>query len=91
MENFLEAPVPFVVGTIKNPYETQIPDDIFILHAPKDLLISSEPIASLPNWEELYPFFLFFLFVLFYLLHLLFYFLNFFFFFFYRAKMFWFY
>lgn len=63
MENFLEAPVPFVVGTIRKPESIEIPDDVLVLSAPTDTLISNEPLPPLPQFDELYPFhFIIFLF-----------------------------
>ena len=58
MESFLEAPVPFVVGTTRDPKQMEIPSDVVVLDATKDELVSSEPIAPLPKWDELYPFIL---------------------------------
>jgi len=54
MESFLEAPVPFVVGTVSLP--SRIPDDIVVLDVTKDEVRSPEVIADLPNLDDLYPF-----------------------------------
>jgi hypothetical protein len=53
MESFLEAPVPFVVGTVRLP--DHIPDDVVILDVLEDEVRSAEVIADLPQLEELYP------------------------------------
>lgn len=51
MDNFLEAPVPFVVGTINLP--ENIPDDVIIVNAIEDNVLSHEPIVDLPKLDEL--------------------------------------
>merc|ERR1712137_363872 len=53
MESFLEAPVPFVVGTIRNPKNMTIPKDVVVLNVPKGLLQHSEVFAPLPRYENL--------------------------------------
>ena len=53
--NFLEAPVPFVVGVVSLP-ENLPPNDLVIYDVAKKTINTQEKIPKLPRFNELYPF-----------------------------------
>jgi len=51
MHNFLDAPVPFVVGLTELP--AVMPDDIIVVNVDKNKVIAKAPIPRLPGYKDL--------------------------------------
>lgn len=51
MHNFLDAPVPFVVGLTTLP--DVLPDDVIVVNVDKNKVIAKEPIPRLPGYKDL--------------------------------------
>ena len=56
MFHLLDAPVPFVVGTLSLPPRHLLPDDLVIVDLMSRSIRSPSPIPPLPNFCSLYPF-----------------------------------